>query len=83
MGLKSHIPYLLGEWSLSPINLRKCVSQARKQREKICMGSYNSLRQPCFDMKSKWRRGRRDLEIEKPWRVNFGACWIISREYLE
>jgi hypothetical protein len=38
----------LGAWRLSTIILGKCVSQERKQREKIHMVSYNSFKQSMF-----------------------------------
>jgi hypothetical protein len=66
VGVKIHIPYLLGAWGVITINFGKCVSQASKP---IVWEITTILYIQFFGMNKKHREEKESLELEKPWRV--------------
>jgi hypothetical protein len=47
------------------------------------MGCYNNFRHSFFRHEQQVERKKESLELEKPWRATFLACWSITGAYLE
>jgi hypothetical protein len=60
-----------------------CESSKQAKGEEICMGNYKNFRQTMFLHEQQGESKKESLELEQPWRENYGACWSVSGAYLE
>jgi hypothetical protein len=62
VSVRSHIPYLLGAWGVSPIILGKCVSQASKPKERKYLWAITTiLENQCFWHEQHTKRKKEEL----------------------